>query len=50
MRDGKIWSSGSVGNGQEMVVGFLRGLGPEKSGLVETVLGMSDVGTRGQDY
>jgi len=50
VRDGKVWTSGGVTNGLDMMAAFMReGFGGE-SELVETVLGLADVGDRGQEY
>ena len=50
--DGKVWTSGGVSNGSDMMAafapeGFARG---EGALVVEMVLGMADVGERGQEY
>ncbi|KAL8642991.1 MAG: hypothetical protein Q9228_000390 [Teloschistes exilis] len=50
VRDGKVWSSGAVANGMEMMAGFMREEFGHKKEIVEIVLGMSDVGVRGVDY
>lgn len=51
-RDGKVWTSGGVTNGLDMMAAFCReGFGEGEGGVVvETVLGMADVGERGQEY
>jgi len=51
-RDGKVWTSGGVTNGLDMMAAFCRlkfGSG-EGGEVVETVLGMADVGGREQEY
>ncbi|KAL8746117.1 MAG: hypothetical protein Q9190_001841 [Brigantiaea leucoxantha] len=47
-RDGKVWSSGAVTNGQDMMAAFVREMYPRE--IVEVTLGMSDVVARGQEY
>ena len=52
-RDGNVWTSGAVLNGQEMMAAFMREeLGKEegRGEIVETVLGMCDVAVRGEEY
>ncbi|KAL8705832.1 MAG: hypothetical protein Q9201_001055 [Fulgogasparrea decipioides] len=50
VRDGKIWTSGAVANGQEMMVGFMREELGDRREVVETVLRMSDIAVRGEVY
>ncbi|KAL8710312.1 MAG: hypothetical protein Q9220_005082 [cf. Caloplaca sp. 1 TL-2023] len=49
-RDGKLWTSGAVANGMELMAAFMRSEFGEQRELVETVLGMSDMPVRGQEY
>ena len=50
--EGKIWTSGGVTNGEDMVAAFLRE--SDKLGvsleLVKLICALADVGERGQDY
>ncbi|CAG8950482.1 hypothetical protein HYFRA_00006978 [Hymenoscyphus fraxineus] len=48
VRDGNVWSSGGITNGQEMVAGYLRHHFPGPA--VEVVLAMADVGEKGIHY
>ena len=50
--DGKIWTSGAVTNGLDLMVGFMRERfgGQEHRGALEMVFRMADVGMRGQEY
>ncbi|KAL9013715.1 MAG: hypothetical protein Q9173_001596 [Seirophora scorigena] len=50
VRDGKLWSSGAVANGQEMMAAFMREEFKDKKDAVELVLMMSDVSVRGEEY
>ncbi|KAI9873326.1 MAG: hypothetical protein M1830_000541 [Pleopsidium flavum] len=52
VRDGKVWTSGGVTNGLDMMAGFLREgfQRGKKREVVEVVLGLADVGDRGQEY
>ncbi|KAI4203307.1 MAG: hypothetical protein LQ350_002004 [Teloschistes chrysophthalmus] len=50
VRDGKVWTSGAIANGMEMMAGFMREELAHKKEIVEIVLGMSDVGVRGVDF
>ena len=50
VRDGKIWTSGTITNGLDSMAAFMRERFAERAGLVEMVLGMADVGDRGRDY
>lgn len=47
-RDGKLWMSGGVTNGLDMMSAFVRSQWEPE--MVEIVLGMLDVGSRGQEY
>ena len=47
-RDGKIWTSGGITNGHDMMAAYMREAFDRQ--LVELVLSMADVGERGQDY
>ncbi|KAI4258979.1 MAG: hypothetical protein LQ352_000975 [Teloschistes flavicans] len=49
-RDGKVWTSGAVANGMEMMAGFMREELEHKKEIVEIVLGMSDVSVRDVEY
>ena len=49
-RDGKVWSSGGVTNGLDMMSGYLREVYGDRKEVVEMLLGMADVGDRGQEY
>lgn len=50
-REGKVWSSGGVSNGCDMMAAYLRDVyGGERREIVEFVLGIADVGERGEDY
>ncbi|KAL8768352.1 MAG: hypothetical protein Q9209_005386 [Squamulea sp. 1 TL-2023] len=50
VRDGKVWSSGAVANGLELMGAFMREEFKEIGELVEAMLGMADFGVRGEDY
>jgi transcriptional regulator GlxA family with amidase domain len=51
VRDGKMWSSGAVMNGFEMMGEFMRERwGGEEGGLVDVVLKAADVMKRGREY
>ncbi|KAL8920099.1 MAG: hypothetical protein Q9208_006452 [Pyrenodesmia sp. 3 TL-2023] len=50
VRDGKVWTSGAVANGQEMMGAFMRESFPELRAEVEMVLGASDIAVRGTEY
>ncbi|KAL8762171.1 MAG: hypothetical protein Q9184_001768 [Pyrenodesmia sp. 2 TL-2023] len=50
VRDGKVWTSGAVANGQEMMGAFMRESFPELKAEVEMVLGASDIAVRGTEY
>ncbi|KAL8655649.1 MAG: hypothetical protein Q9210_000759 [Variospora velana] len=50
VRDGKVWSSGAVINGQEMMAAFMREEFADRKEAVEMVLRMSDVSVRGEEY
>ncbi|KAL8952908.1 MAG: hypothetical protein Q9222_001198 [Ikaeria aurantiellina] len=50
VRDGKLWTSGAVANGMEVMAAFMRSELEEQKELVEVVLGMSDIRVRGQGY
>ncbi|KAI4146507.1 MAG: hypothetical protein LQ341_002059 [Variospora aurantia] len=50
VRDGKVWSSGAVTNGLEMMVAFMREEFADRKEAVEMVLQMSDVAIRGEEY
>lgn len=47
-RDGKLWMSGGVTNGMDLMAAFVRT--QWNSDLVEIVLGLLEVESRGQDY
>ncbi|KAI4163083.1 MAG: hypothetical protein LQ342_003210 [Letrouitia transgressa] len=47
-RDGKLWTSGSVANGQQLMVAYLREKYPKE--IVDLTLGMSDIADRGQEF
>lgn len=47
-RDGKLWTSGSVANGQQLMVAYLREKFPKE--IVDLTLGMSDIADRGQEF
>ncbi|KAL8720473.1 MAG: hypothetical protein Q9225_002661 [Loekoesia sp. 1 TL-2023] len=49
-RDGKVWTSGAIANGQEMMVAFMREEFPELREATEMVLKFSDVAVRGAEY
>ncbi|KAL8991218.1 MAG: hypothetical protein Q9177_000302 [Variospora cf. flavescens] len=49
-RDGKVWSSGAVTNGLEMMAAFMREEFADRKEAVEMVLQMSDVAIRGEEY
>jgi transcriptional regulator GlxA family with amidase domain len=48
VQDGKIWTSGGVSNGLDMMSAFMRQTWDGE--LVEMILSMVDLGSRGQDY
>ncbi|KAI4127206.1 MAG: hypothetical protein LQ338_003325 [Usnochroma carphineum] len=50
VRDGKVWTSGAVLNGQEMMASFMKEEFKEMGEVVEMVLSMSDVAVRGESY
>lgn len=50
MRDGKIWTSGTITNGLDSMAAFMRERFADRTSLVEVVLGLADVGGRGQEY
>ncbi|KAL8730288.1 MAG: hypothetical protein Q9166_004171 [cf. Caloplaca sp. 2 TL-2023] len=50
VRDGKVWSSGAVANGQEMMAAFMREKFREQKEITETMLGMADFVKRGEVY
>lgn len=49
-KDGKVWTSGAIANGQEMMVAFMREEFPELREATEMVLRFSDVAVRGAEY
>ncbi len=50
VRDGKVWSSGAVANGMELMAGFMWDEFEEQRGLTEVMMGMADFAKRGQAY
>jgi hypothetical protein len=48
--DGKLWTSGSIGNGLDMVAAFMRDYFWDRPELVEFVLTSAAVGDRGKEY
>jgi len=48
--NGKLWTSGSIGNGLDMVAAFMRDYFWDRPELVELVLTSSAVGDRGKEY
>jgi hypothetical protein len=48
--DGKLWTSGSIGNGLDMVSAFMRDYFWDRPELVEFVLTGAATGDRGQEY
>ncbi|KAL8788111.1 MAG: hypothetical protein Q9213_001869 [Squamulea squamosa] len=50
VRDGKVWSSGAVANGLELMGAFMREEFKDIGELVEAMLGMADFGVRGEGY
>jgi transcriptional regulator GlxA family with amidase domain len=48
--NGKLWTSGSIANGQDMVAAFMRDYFWDRSELVEFVLTSAAVGDRGKEY
>jgi hypothetical protein len=48
--DGKIWTSGSIGNGMDMAAAFMREYFWDRAELVEFVLNGAAAGDRGQEY
>ena len=50
MRDGKVWSSGAIANGMDMMAAFMREEFLELREVTETMLGFSDVAARGAEY
>ncbi|KAL8694378.1 MAG: hypothetical protein Q9218_000943 [Villophora microphyllina] len=50
VRDGKVWTSGAVANGMEMMAGFMRSEFGDRKEVVEAVLGLSDYSVRGVEY
>ncbi|KAL9614338.1 MAG: hypothetical protein Q9167_001141 [Letrouitia subvulpina] len=47
-RDGKLWTSGSVANGQQLMIAYVREKYPKE--IVEMTLKLSDMADRGQDF
>lgn len=50
VRDGKVWSSGAVANGMELMAGFMWEEFEEQRGLTEMMMGMADFAKRGEAY
>ncbi|KAL8803160.1 MAG: hypothetical protein Q9182_003332 [Xanthomendoza sp. 2 TL-2023] len=52
VRDGKVWSSGAVANGMEMMGAFMREFEDFEGfrEVTETMLGMGDFARRGEEY
>jgi transcriptional regulator GlxA family with amidase domain len=48
--EGKLWTSGSIGNGLDMVAAFMREYFWDRPELVELVLAAAAVGDRGREY
>jgi hypothetical protein len=48
--DGKLWTSGSIGNGLDMVSAFMKDYFWDRAELVEFVLNAAAVGDHGQEY
>ena len=50
VRDGKVWSSGAVANGVELMASFMREEFAEQRELTEILLGVADFAQRGEFY
>ncbi|KAI4239330.1 MAG: hypothetical protein L6R40_005545 [Gallowayella cf. fulva] len=50
VRDGKVWSSGAIANGVEMMASFMREEFGEQREITETMLGLADFAKRGTVY
>ncbi|KAL8878119.1 MAG: hypothetical protein Q9198_004009 [Flavoplaca austrocitrina] len=50
VRDGKVWSSGAVANGMDMMACFMKEEFKEQGTLTEMAMGMADFARRGEAY
>ncbi|KAL8836776.1 MAG: hypothetical protein Q9176_006099 [Flavoplaca citrina] len=50
VRDGKVWSSGAVANGMDMMACFMKEEFKEQGALTEMALGIADFARRGEAY
>ncbi|KAI4278260.1 MAG: hypothetical protein LQ337_001141 [Flavoplaca oasis] len=50
VRDGKVWSSGAVANGMDMMACFMKEEFKEQGALTEMAMGMADFVRRGEAY
>ncbi|KAL8659908.1 MAG: hypothetical protein Q9226_000202 [Calogaya cf. arnoldii] len=50
VRDGKLWSSGAISNGMDLMANFMREEFEEQRELTEMMMGMADFVMRGEDF